>query len=107
MSEENNINKLIVGGVATLIILTVLITIVPFVIINAGERGVVMNWGQVQPNILNEGLHWRIPFAQSIKTLSVRVQKSDVKTEGASKDLQIVTMELVVNWHINSEKVNK
>lgn len=79
----------------------------PFVIIGPGERGVLMNWGQVQKGILGEGLHLRIPFMQTVQIVSVRVQKSDVKTEGASKDLQVVKMELVVNWHINASKVNE
>jgi len=82
-------------------------TINPFVQVGAGERGVVMNWGQVQDTILSEGLHLRIPFMQSVQIVSVRVQKSDVKTSGASRDLQDVGLELVVNWKINTSKVNR
>ncbi len=36
--------------------LIVVLTINPFVIIGAGGRGVVMNFGAVQKEILNEGL---------------------------------------------------
>ncbi len=95
-------------GIAGIIVLVVFVfTVNPFVQIGAGERGVVMNWGKVQETILSEGLHVRIPFMQSVQKLSVRVQKSDVKTSGASKDLQDVGLELVVNWRINANKVNK
>lgn len=96
---------LILGGLVILVIFFFMIN--PFVQIGPGERGVVMNWGQVQPQILNEGLHLRVPFMQSVQVVSTKVQKSDVKTEGASKDLQVVKMELVVNWHMNAGQVNK
>lgn len=96
-----------IGIVAAFALVIFVLAINPFVQIGAGERGVVMNWGQVQGVILPEGLHMRIPFMQTIQKVSVRVQKSDVKTSGASKDLQDVGLELVVNWKINTTKVNK
>lgn len=96
-----------VGMIVVIFLIVFFFTINPFVQIGAGERGVVMNWGQVQDVILSEGLHTRIPFMQSVQIVSVRVQKSDVKTSGASKDLQDVGLELVVNWKINTAKVNR
>ncbi|MGB5994736.1 MAG: hypothetical protein WBG20_04895, partial [Candidatus Deferrimicrobiaceae bacterium] len=36
----------------------------PFVKINAGERGVLLNFGAVSPNVLDEGLHIMIPIMQ-------------------------------------------
>lgn len=93
--------------VALFVAFIFIFTINPFVQVGAGERGVVMNWGQVQDVILSEGLHMRIPFMQSVQIVSVRVQKSDVKTSGASRDLQDVGLELVVNWKINTAKVNR
>lgn len=79
----------------------------PFTIISAGERGVVMNFGNVQEGVLNEGLHFRMPIVQSIKKINVRVQKEDVKSEAASKDLQDVVVDVVVNYHINPDSVNR
>jgi hypothetical protein len=46
-----------------------------WVIIPAGERGVWMRFGQVQEEILAEGLHFVIPLVDSVETLSTRVQK--------------------------------
>lgn len=96
-----------IGIVVAVVLLVLFFVINPFVQIGAGERGVVMNWGQVQDVILSEGLHTRIPLMQTVQIVSVRVQKSDVKTSGASRDLQDVGLELVVNWRINTAKVNK
>ena len=74
-------------GILLLVLLVVVLAVNPFVQIGPGERGVVMNWGQVQPQILNEGLHTRIPFMQSVQIVSTKIQKSYVKTGAASKDL--------------------
>lgn len=89
------------------IVIVVTMFLLPFTIINAGERGVVMNFGKVSDNVLNEGLHFRMPIVQTVKKISVRVQKNDVKAEAASKDLQDVNMEVVINYHIDPTKVNK
>lgn len=106
MSENTGI-KLAIGGFLLIVALVIFAVLNPFVQVGAGERGVVMNWGEVQPQIMGEGLHFRTPIMQSVQIVSVRVQKSDVKTSGASKDLQDVGLELVVNWKINSGKVNQ
>lgn len=77
-----------------------------FVVVPAGERGVLMQFGAVQQRILDEGLHPLIPLAQSVKLLSVRVQSFETQTEAASKDLQDVGAEVALNWHILPDQVN-
>ena len=79
----------------------------PFTIITAGERGVVMKFGKVQDTVLDEGIHAIVPGITTVKTLSVRVQKNTFNTHAASRDLQKVTTELAINWHVNPQKVNK
>lgn len=80
----------------------------PIVIVGAGQRGVVFNNASgVEDRILGEGTHFRVPFLQSVTAVSVRTQKTDVKAEAASKDLQTVNTDIVVNWHLDASKVNK
>lgn len=78
----------------------------PFTIVNAGERGVVMHFGKVQNQILDEGMHPIMPIFTSVKKLSVRVQKNDINARAASKDLQDVTTEVAINWHVDPTQVN-
>ena len=78
----------------------------PFVIVNAGERGVVMHFGKVQNQVLDEGIHPVMPVLTSVKKLNVRVQKNDINARAASKDLQDVTTEVAINWHIDPAQVN-
>lgn len=79
----------------------------PFAIVNAGERGVVMQFGKVQDTILDEGIHPIMPIVTSVKRLSVRVQQNGFNADAASKDLQKVTTELAINWHVDPVQVNK
>lgn len=88
------------------IVLTAVLVSRFFVVVPAGERGVLMQFGAVQQRILDEGLHPLIPLAQSVKLLSVRVQSFITQTEAASKDLQDVGAEVALNWHVKPDQVN-
>ena len=79
----------------------------PFVIVNAGQRGVVMKFGKVQDQIFDEGIHPVIPVVTTVEKLSVRVQKNDIEAEASSRDLQDIKMDIAVNWHIEPTQVNK
>jgi len=56
------ISKRVAAGVVVVAVLLVLLLLNPFVKIDAGERGVVLNFGAVQDEVLGEGLHLRIPI---------------------------------------------
>lgn len=100
--------KLGVGGVALFLAIVLILINLPIVVVNAGNRGVVFsNTSGVQDRILDEGVHFRIPFVESVKELSVKVQKNEVQAAAASKDLQTVSAHVVVNWHLDPNRVNK
>ncbi|MEG4972998.1 prohibitin family protein [Microcoleus sp. K4-B3] len=101
---QYNLALYIVGGIVFTIAALILR---PFAIVGAGERGVMMRFGKVQNAILDEGIHPILPIVTSVKTLSVRVQKTDLKADAASKDLQSITTDLAVNWNVDPAKVNQ
>ncbi len=78
----------------------------PFVIIGAGERGVVLNFGAVQDTVLDEGLHLRVPIMQRVVKMDVKVQKSQTGAESVSKDLQEAHSTIAVNYHVSPSKAN-
>lgn len=86
--------------------LIIILVLNPFVIIGAGERGVVLNFGAVQPLVLGEGLHLRVPIMQKIVKIDVKVHKSQTEAEAASKDLQDTHSIIAVNYHILPDKAN-
>lgn len=106
MSEETNF-KMWVGIIIGVVALIIFLIINPFVLISAGERGVVLNWGAVSDNILGEGIHWVLPIKQGVKQLDVRVQKEEAEASAASKDLQTVSTKIALNYHLNPDKVNR
>jgi len=97
----------VAGGITGVILLFILAAAFkPFVIINAGQRGVLMKFGKVQEGILDEGIHPIMPIVTSVETMSVRVQKNEIEAEAASKDLQYVTMNVALNWRVDPARVN-
>lgn len=78
----------------------------PFVIVGAGERGVVLNFGAVQGTVLDEGIHFRVPIMQRVIKIDVKVHKSETGAEAASKDLQDIRSTIAVNYHILADKAN-
>lgn len=106
---NDGINFRLVGTITgVIIVIFLLLAAFPFAFVGAGERGVVFNtMGGVENRILGEGIHFRIPFVESVTKISVKVQKNDIKAEAASKDLQTVNTDIVVNWHMDAGKVNK
>lgn len=96
---------LIKYAVIAFVALILVLTLNPFVVIGAGQRGVVLNFGAVQKEVLDEGLHIRIPIMQKIVIMNVQVQKGEGQGDAASKDLQQVTTNVAVNYHLDPAKV--
>ncbi|BAZ66815.1 MAG: prohibitin family protein [Pelatocladus maniniholoensis HA4357-MV3] len=94
------------AGKFTAILFLITIILTPFVIINAGERGVLMEFGKVDQIVLDEGIHVIIPIVNTVKKISVRVQKQQIAAEAYAKDLQDVFTEVALNWHILPGEVN-
>lgn len=65
----------------------------------AGHRGVEIRMGKVTGKVLGEGFAGKTPLIVSVKDMEVRIQKEQVKTEGSSRDLQLVSIEAALNYH--------
>jgi len=55
--------------VLVIVALVLLSWLNPFVVINAGHRGVITTFGKVNPTVLEEGLHFRIPVMQQVREI--------------------------------------
>jgi len=78
----------------------------PWVQVGAGQRGIVLNFGAVQKDVLGEGLHFRVPIMQRVAIMDVKVQKSLTNAAASSSDLQEVSSEVALNYHIVPDKAN-
>ncbi|MEB3324267.1 MAG: prohibitin family protein [Cyanobacteriota bacterium] len=75
------------------------------VVVPVGERGVLLRLGAVQPRVLGEGVHLIVPGLQAVKSLSVRLQSHLQKSEAATRDLQDVSLDLAVRWHLLPDRL--
>ncbi|WP_245863496.1 prohibitin family protein [Candidatus Viridilinea mediisalina] len=73
-------------------------------VIDAGTRGVVKTFGEVT-GVFGEGLHFRVPFITNVVVVDVRTQRMISSSSAASRDLQIVTTQVVLNYRADPDAV--
>ena len=91
-----------------------------FVIIGPGQRGVILQFGKVNDQILGEGLNFKMPIRDNIIKMNVQTQTVQFDNQlgrgdnsekssmfSATKDLQDVQISVIVNYHLDATKVNK
>jgi regulator of protease activity HflC (stomatin/prohibitin superfamily) len=75
--------------------------------VNYGERGVLLRFGAVTGNVKNEGLYFKLPFIDHVAILDIKTKKSEVDADASTKDLQMVTSKVALNYHINPTGIDQ
>jgi len=75
--------------------------------VGAGQRGVLLRFGAVTGSIKDEGLYFKIPFAESVVLMSTQIQKYTAPVGSSSKDLQVVTTEVTLNYQLEADAVGE
>jgi regulator of protease activity HflC (stomatin/prohibitin superfamily) len=106
--EGGGISRSVVRIVIPVIIGIIIISIIAVSsvrIVDAGNRGVLVQFGKVDTDAsLDEGLHFVVPFRDNIIQMEVRTQKLVETTDSASKDLQDVSTQVALNYHVNPDR---
>ena len=105
-------NKLIVIIIGATISGFVLLAINPCVIIDSTERGLMFNWGAIQPEAMGQGIHWRTPIAQHVEKVTILPiqldHKVQVNSDGAiTKDNQTIGADLTVFYKYKEAELVK
>jgi prohibitin 2 len=87
---------LAIVGVSTLLM-------VPYTV-EQGEVGIVKTWGQYS-TIAEPGFHTKTPFADNVETFNCRVRSVPMSESAGTSDLQAVTTQVTLNYHIAPENV--
>ena len=92
-------NRLIIFGVIGLAFLLLIWS--GIVVVNSGHVGVVHRLGAVQEKPLAEGPHLKVPFLDAVEEVDIRLRKAENKATAASKDLQVVSTQVAVQYSLN------
>jgi regulator of protease activity HflC (stomatin/prohibitin superfamily) len=107
---SNSLIKIVIPTVIGLIVVAFLI-INSVKIVDAGNRGVLLNFGAVDVSrSLNEGIHFVVPVRDNVVQMEVRTQRITEDAASASGDLQDVRTQVALNYHLdpdNSQNVYK
>ena len=76
-------------------------------IVGAGQRGVLLRFGAVTGDVKEEGLYFKIPFVDKVALMSTQIQKYTAPVGSSSKDLQVVTTEVTLNYQLNPSSVGE
>ena len=94
-------------GIFILLIIILIVIWGTFVIIPAGHRGVALWWGSVEKRIMGEGLNFKVPIAERVLKVDVKIQPHPFKEiDASSREYQMVKMTGMMNFHIDPAYVN-
>ncbi len=99
--DTKKIVKIVVIAVCAVVVIGVALS--SFTVVSAGHTGVVLTFGAVEDTVLEEGLHFKIPFIQRVVQVNNRTQKIETEGSASSKDLQIISYVVAVNYHVNND----
>jgi len=99
-----------IGALVVLGIFALIVVFGTFYTVPSGREGVLLTFSKAAPIGIEPGLHVKIPLVQRVVQFDVQTQKygadatASTLESAASKDLQIVRMRVVVNYHIAQSK---
>jgi regulator of protease activity HflC (stomatin/prohibitin superfamily) len=99
-----------IGLTGALIIIGLIILFGTFYTIQSGYEGVLLTFNRASPAGITPGLHVKFPLVQSVVRFNMQTQKYGADAtqttleSAASKDLQVVKMRIVVNYHLSASK---
>lgn len=84
------------------ILIIVVAALNSYFIVIEGHVGVVKRFGEAKDQE-NPGLHFKIPFIETVELIEVRTRKNAEKMASSTKEQMPVTVEVSVNWTVNKE----
>ncbi len=93
--------------VSPIIALIAIITLsCSFTTVKSGEIGLRVRFGRIVDSSITEGINFKVPYIEKIVKVNIKVQKSELKVEGSTKDLQIVNTDIAVNYKVDHKKAS-
>lgn len=109
MNLRRNIERMGIKKFILLLILGIFIFVTllcSFQTIKSGEVGLRVRFGKIIDSNLSEGMNFKIPYIEKIEKVNIKVQKIEINTSSASKDLQDITTDIAVNYRVESKNAS-
>lgn len=68
--------------------------------VNEGHIGIVKRFSEAKEQV-NPGLHFKVPFVDSVEEIEVRTRKNEEKMASSTKEQMPVTISVSVNWTVD------
>ena len=75
--------------------------------VGAGQQGVLLRFGAVTGEVKGEGLYFKVPFMHQVVLMSTQIQKYTAPATSSSKDLQVVSTEVTLNFQLAATDVGE
>ena len=92
---------------AAIAVVVLIILFGSFYVIGVGQVGVIFNQATGRTKSVQSGFSVKIPVVEQLSVFDIRTQRIDIEEDCASKDLQLVRMKTVINYHLDYTKVNE
>lgn len=64
-------------------------------------------FGRIQDRVIGDGLHFKIPFIQTVKHVNIQQKKFDGKENSYTRDVQTSEVEYTINYDLVKDNVAK
>lgn len=90
-----------------LILFWIILVCEGFFTVNPWYNGFTVTLGKINPTVYSDGLHFKMPIISKAVKYNIQTQKLEAKSEASSKDLQVITASIVVNYRYKESEVVK
>lgn len=97
--------KYVLYGV--LAVFAVLVCCSTFYTVRSTERGVLSTFGKMSDEVIEDGLHVKVPFIQTITRVNTQRKKFDGLEPSYTRDVQTSDVEYTINYDLVRENVSK
>ncbi|WP_058912517.1 protease modulator HflC [Entomohabitans teleogrylli] len=95
-------------SIIAVIIVVLVVLYTSIFVVKEGERGITLRFGKVvrddenKPLVFEPGLHFKIPFIESVKTLDARIQTMDNQADRfVTKEKKDLIVDSYIKWRIS------
>ena len=102
---KRSINTPKIVGHTVLGLVALLVLFGSWTIIAPTQEGVVIRMGKIDRQ-MQSGFNWKLPLLEKVVKMDVSTKKIEVQASAASKDLQVVTTNMAVQYELNETDVS-